>query len=281
MKHVALLASAATLICSSARAEDLQLRKVDPVAPVTAAFTWTGFYAGVNAGINWSNRNVNSLLMGPDIDGNINVISDLSPAPYGANRVGAIGGVQLGYNYHINQIVIGAEADFIGVNSSNRSSATISTPGYIYYDNPTPALYTNTISTKVRQNWLGTIRARSGLAINRFLAYATGGLAFGGVKSDTSASISTTVADGLGDNLPPVLYSGSKASTQFGYAVGAGFEYALTVNWLIRAEYLYYNLGNIRNNAGVDGLPIDGGSFFTNKTTIDGNILRAAVSYKF
>ena len=60
MTKTILLASAVSLAAlSSAFAADLPGRKTAPAAPVAPVFTWTGFYAGLNAGVNWSNRNVN------------------------------------------------------------------------------------------------------------------------------------------------------------------------------------------------------------------------------
>ena len=65
MKRVALLASAATLIGSTAFASDLPSRKVAPVAPVAPVFTWTGFYAGINAGGGWGNEKIKSIWYDP------------------------------------------------------------------------------------------------------------------------------------------------------------------------------------------------------------------------
>lgn len=52
-------------------------------------FSWTGFYAGVNAGYIWS-------------------------SDFGDNGNGFAGGGQIGYNWQLGSFVIGAEADFQG-----------------------------------------------------------------------------------------------------------------------------------------------------------------------
>ncbi|MBV9052481.1 MAG: porin family protein, partial [Hyphomicrobiales bacterium] len=44
----------------AASAADLPTRKGPPIAPAyIPAFTWTGFYAGLNAGVGWANNNSN------------------------------------------------------------------------------------------------------------------------------------------------------------------------------------------------------------------------------
>ena len=53
-----------------------------PQSPIPFVYNWTGFYAGVHAGVGWS-------------DGDS----------------GFIGGGQVGFNYQINQWVFGVEAD--------------------------------------------------------------------------------------------------------------------------------------------------------------------------
>jgi outer membrane immunogenic protein len=305
MKKMLLLASAAIVSGTSAFAADLPARKVTPVAPIAPAFTWTGFYAGLNAGVNWSSRNVETILNGggvalatyPDM------VQALSPQPYGNNRAGFIGGAQIGYNYQINQFVIGAEADFMGMGVSKRSGATSSGASSSDASNFISSLLpgdgtinseaAGAVSTKITQNWLGTVRARAGFAADRFLVYATGGLAYGNVKSQTNAALTFDQTYTDNTSSPPVVspylagtvpWTGGKTSTQVGYTVGAGVEYAVTNNWIIRGEYLYYNLGSVTNLASVG--PAATGTVLetisiSSKTKVDGNIVRAAVSYKF
>ena len=302
MKNVAVLASVAILIGSQALAADLPSRKVEPVAPVAPSFTWTGFYAGVNAGVDWASRNVNTAVNASELLSTWypDLLQALSPTPYSNSRAGFIGGIQVGYNYQINQFVIGAEADFMGMAVSKRSgtSATSSSSVDIssfYGDPPGTDIFktdaSGAASTKITQNWLGTVRARAGFAIDRLLIFGTGGFAYGSVRAQTAGAVRFSqdvvfndiaiVAPVLSGNLPS---AGSKTSTQVGYTFGAGAEYAITDNWIIRAEYLYYNLGNITNVAAfgssASGTVLEGVSV-SSKTKVDGNIVRAAISYKF
>ena len=70
---------------------------------------------------------------------------------------GVMGGVQVGYNWQVGQFVFGAEADLQGSGAEDTFAAW-------KFSNP----------------WFGTVRGRAGYAMNNVLAYATGGLAYGG-----------------------------------------------------------------------------------------------------
>jgi outer membrane immunogenic protein len=287
MKKGALLASTALLLfSSSAMANNVTARKAAPVAPAVPVFTWSGFYAGVNAGINWSNRNVNTSYVDTDLADQMtpSEIAYLNPLPYGNSRTGFIGGIQLGYNYQINQLVLGAEADFMGAALSKTSRTSVTTDAM--WGIAGEAGY-STFSTKIQQNWLGTVRARLGYAVDRFMVYGTGGFAYGNVKS-TSATTAIYPAgnDVFAEGLES--WAGSKSQTKLGYAIGAGIEYAITNNWTIRGEYLYYNLGQITNVSLPTTMTFsqsttanDSTNVGRNKTTVDGNIVRLALSYKF
>lgn len=114
-------------------------------------------------------------------------------------------------------------------------------------------------------NWLGTLRAKIGFAGDRWLAYVTGGLAYGQVRLASSA----TYADGNfynytacgGGCVAPATYivapstaaswSGSMTQTRTGWALGGGLNYALTNNFFVKTEGIYYDLG--RSSLTVSG----------------------------
>jgi hypothetical protein len=77
------------------------------------------------------------------------------------------------------------------------------------------------------------------LIVPSFLLYATGGLAYGGARSDT-----TTVQSIDDPPLSTLMTSGSFSKTCVGYAVGAGGEWMLSSNWSAKLEYLHYDLGS-------------------------------------
>lgn len=106
MKKFSIVASlGAALLATSALAADLP-RKTAPVAPAYSrvpTFTWTGFYAGVNAGYGF----------GGFTGRGSGIFKDPS---------GFIGGGQIGYNHQINQMVIGVEADLQSRTSTARAA---------------------------------------------------------------------------------------------------------------------------------------------------------------
>ncbi len=151
-----LLLSSVSFI-ASAQAADLPRRSfaAPPEVAYTPAykpFTWTGAYAGVNAGYGWSSY------------------GDLGNVSFGKPSGFSLGGT-LGYNYQMGQVVLGVEGDLAWTN--NKSSASVATLG-------APTYYT------ARTNWLGTARARVGYAADRALVYVTGGLAAAPVKGNYS-----------------------------------------------------------------------------------------------
>ena len=89
----------------------------------------------------------------------------------------------------------------------------------------------------------GSIRGRLGVAWDRVLIYATGGVAFGGINTD----ITVFGTDFFGT---PVFGSGNRSTTRVGWTVGGGLQYAVTNNWSVRAEYRFTDFGRI-NQTGV------------------------------
>jgi outer membrane immunogenic protein len=152
---------------------------------------------------------------------------------------GVVGGGHLGYNYQIGQFVVGLEGD---VNGSNYTGA--STFGALGYS--------STVNVD------GSVRGRVGVAWDRALFYATGGAAFAGFQDRYTVGAAT----------------GAPNSTQVGWTVGGGVEYAIDPNWSIRAEYRYTDYGpySIYSPAGVIGT--------FNEHAID-NRVQAGFSYKF
>ena len=137
---------------------------IAPAAPI--ALSWTGFYVGVHAGYSWG-RWDGDLTFDPGT-GPI-VVFDPSHRKIDAN--GWLAGGQIGFNYQLNSFVFGLEADASWTNlKGNGSFNTI--PGDVNW------------AIENRLDWFGTVRGRVGFAVNNFLFYGTGGVAFGQTKGD-------------------------------------------------------------------------------------------------
>src|SRR5712672_301250 len=252
MKRIVLTAAFAALGSASALATDLPSRTYTK-APAAAApaYNWSGWYGGLNAG--WcggSGRVSNDASIVSTSTAPVNAEAMVLGATNTAGTSsGFIGGGQFGYNYQFSPLfVAGFEADIQGLTGAHKRSSSI----IPLLDND-GNFVTNSTTTR-DLSYLGTLRARMGVLVApSFLLYATGGLAYGGARSDT------TIAQSVDD--PPLATlktSGSFSKTRVGYAVGAGGEWMLSSNWSAKLEYLYYDLGSVTYATG--GLASDIGA---------------------
>jgi outer membrane immunogenic protein len=104
------------------------------------------------------------------------------------------------------------------------------------------------------------------------LAYGTGGVAW--AKIDYAANdVCTSCASNDAT-------SAARSSTQAGYAVGGGLEWAMTNNWSLRGEYLFYRFNGgpsvVAQNTSNPGFP----SGYTWSST-NVSVARLGLSYKF
>jgi outer membrane immunogenic protein len=264
----------------SAQAADLPTRKEAPPVFVPPPFTWTGFYVGVNAGGVWTNGGnasttvfANGFPIGT-ISGVPATLADVFPGSnFGGGQSGFIGGGQAGYNWQTGAFVFGVETDFDGTTLS-RSRSVIG-PTFVE-----PIFGLNdffTANGSVKLDWLGSTRGRVGYTYfdNRLLIYGTGGVAYGGASSRLDAF---DAVDGFS------FSTSGGSSSRVGWTAGGGVEYAFTNNWIIGAEYLYYNLGsrNLNIVPNVAASDFFGANVFSQtKISFTGSVARARISYKF
>ncbi|WP_454915930.1 outer membrane protein [Xanthobacter sediminis] len=238
MKRFLLATVALAAFSAPAGAADLAARY--PVKAIAApVFSWTGFYVGGNIGYGGNQFSYD-------------YYRRLAPGLYGytgsadaASSGWTVGG-QVGVNYQFaNNVVAGLETDLQWANISGQvSGAYLGGWNWIAGSNI---------------DYFGTIRARLGYAFNRFLPYITGGAAYGHIEN--------SLTRGAG---PYPSVSGS--STNWGWTLGAGAEYAITNNWTLKTEYLYVDLGSS-----------DVGLIVPIKASADAtfNTVRAGLNYKF
>jgi outer membrane immunogenic protein len=269
-----------------ASAADMPIK--EPVAPASA-YNWTGFYIGGNAGYGWGTA---------DHNWNLTLNSDpffgLPPSGMtgsNTNRLsGPFAGFQAGYNWQMQNVLAGIEAD-IQSSSQAKDSTFLGTNIFANGDPPS----TTTITYTDRLRWFGTLRARAGvIPADRWLVYATGGFAYGrvAVEGVTSIPPSSVGFMGLpGVSVPPASFN--VAGTAVGWTLGGGIENALGNNWSWKAEYLYLNLTSISGSYPVQAPPgtgctaTPGGCFNvfsasgTASSRLTDNILRVGINYKF
>jgi outer membrane immunogenic protein len=241
MRKVTLVAAAFAYFAGAAFAADLASQKEAPVyvAP-PPVFSWTGFYIGADVGGAWG-----------DHDANIAASPIAAAQAINTTFSGVIGGGFAGYNYQINQFLIGVQGDIqgLGVSGSTFSSPTDST-------------------SRVQGDWLGAINGRLGFAFDRALFYAIGGAAFAhGSTTVTAGPALTALLGQFGVAATPVNISHDWT----GYDIGGGVEYAITPNWTARFEYRYSDFG-AWNRPAIAWVP-------RGATNLDNNAVTFGVSY--
>lgn len=252
MKKLLLSTTALLALTATASAADLPSRYAAP-APVMAAapiFTWTGFYVGAQVGYAWGEDETALFFGGAPVD--------LGGFATDSEPDGFVGGVHVGYNYQMGSVVVGIEGDLEGAGIDGELSATdAALPGYAA-----------SVSSEI--NFQGSIRARVGVALDRALVYATGGLAFANIENTYAATLPAGNVFGL----PAGTYSESFDDTQWGWTIGAGVEYAITNNLTARVEYRYTRFDSYDNSTAL----IAGGAA---EQEPEFHTVRAGVSYKF
>jgi outer membrane immunogenic protein len=256
MKKMLMTAAALVVLNFGASAADLPSRSAPASVAAQPAFTWTGFYLGLNAGYGGDSFNYPIKLTVPAV-----------PAAVGANAnltsSGILAGAQAGYNYQMGAFVVGVEADFGFANISGKLdlNAAAVAGGF-------GAAGGVNIGSEIEN--LGTVRARLGYAWDRALFYVTGGWAYGNVSTSISAG-------GNAGLLPGGGFSYSKTNMQNGWTLGAGVEYAFTNNLTFKTEYLYADLGK----GNVYSRVYNSGSAVNWDVEAKAHIVRAGLNYKF
>jgi outer membrane immunogenic protein len=187
---------------------------------------WTGPYIGAHAG--WVQGDWNGPLSYDD--------ASLYPALHfdSSNRKindnSWIAGVQAGYDYQWDRVVLGMVADVSWTDLSGTGT-------FIPYpaNGPNPEW-----NIKTNLDVFGTVRGRLGYVLwPGLMIYGTGGFAWGhGEASNDVFYVSTPCAGGP-------CASGHADGNHLGWAAGGGAEWKLTHNWSLSAEYLFVDLGTV------------------------------------
>jgi len=253
----------ASVLGGSALAADLgsPVYKAPP-APFVAPYSWTGCYIGGNVGGGWGDQS-SSLAPGTDAPFWIPAFSaGAAPSAFSYNTEGVIGGGQIGCNYQTGSFVWGVEADFDGANITGSESISTAIAPFV----------PGTFSSSQKLDYLGTVRGRLGFTpADRWLVYATGGLAYGETKYNLNFAFPGT------DDFQSI----SASNTSTGWTAGGGVEWAFWSNWSLRAEYLYVDLGDSTFTSVPSGRAANLASNLTEKFENKYNIVRLGLNYKF
>ena len=202
------LSAAAIAVLSTAGvfAADLPMRAPvkAPIAP--PVFSWTGCFAGVHAGGDFSVDKIRSS-------------NDFSSG-------GFIGGGQIGCDYQFASAwVVGVEgrAAWSSLKSSTPGRGMAFATGLVFPTNFT-----------VRNDFLASATARLGYGFaGSWLVYARGGAAWTQEKADIAFT-----SPGLGIAVDPAA-----TMTRTGWTTGVGLDWAFAPHWSTNVEYNYYDFG--------------------------------------
>ena len=203
MKSFLLATTSLFALATMANAADMPVKA--PVAPPPAAWSWTGFYIGVQGGVASHRAEFRAAADAP-------FLADVE-----SRRTGGAFGGHAGVNLQQGNIVFGLRSDLSWLRARGEATSPF---GF------------NIASFDVP--WLGTVRGRLGVTLSPTLLYVTGGVAFGRVNN----SIIATFGPG-----GPLLATIRENRTRTGWTFGGGIEHRLWSNWTVRAEGRYVDLG--------------------------------------
>jgi outer membrane immunogenic protein len=224
MRNILLASLAFGVLAGQALAADLPSIKAAPVFEPPMAVSWTGFYTGDQVGAAWGQGQWSN-----GVSANSNIF-------------GALGGEHIGYRRQYGAWVLGVQGqlDMVGAGGLTNINATT--------------------RLQLRQTWLYSGDAQVGYAVDRWMFYAIGGVAFTSTVSDyVVGGIDTTTRNNLA-----------------GFDVGAGAEYAISDHWSAFAEYRFYDFGKANYAAsGIRGIEP------ARSLALTDNALRLGASYRF
>jgi outer membrane immunogenic protein len=216
-----------------------------------ARFTdWRGFYVGglfsysdVNADFsNATQAPIAYSLRQTELESEFNPSSwqVLGTASHGTTGFGGFAGYNTEYVSPYGRIVLGFEANYehttLSMVAPNAPISRVQTLNSGAVD-----AVTITGSGQLSNLDFATLRGRAGWDFNGILPYVFAGLAVG--RADLNINETTTVVQTVG-MAPPQTFvftgtAGKNSEWLWGYAVGAGLDFALTNHVFLRGEYEY------------------------------------------
>jgi outer membrane immunogenic protein len=233
MKKLLGLVIAAAFFASPVLAADMPVKyKAPPPPPITP---WAGFYIGGTVG--W----------GGTLSSQTDIAGGTSGNYY---QSGVLGGGTIGYNWQIQNLVWGAEADI----SASNVNGSINRPGVCTEGGGT-VCFTN-------MRWFTTERGRMGWAMNNWLFYGTVGVIGANIRTG-QISCATPV---------PGAQASCGSPTEWSGVGGLGTEVMFAPHWSAKLEWLYTSFGT--KTAYTVFIPVQ-------VKEANMNIIRAGVNWHF
>ena len=220
-----------------------------PVTVASAANnTWTGLYVGGQFGGGWgTSQTTNVTATSAEPAGTVDGPTGLS---------GALGGLYAGYNYQMNQYLVGIDGDFSWSSVDGDSTDIGLTNGH-------------TLSHHTYMDWLTSVTGRVGYTNDNWLLFAKGGWAWAQFHGTTNNSLGA-VNFGVG----------SSSEVRDGWTVGAGLEYAVTSHVTLKLEYDYVGFATA-NYTSTDVSATGVVTMPSKSTTSSLSVFKAGGAYRF
>ncbi len=236
VRHIARLQGSKNAVLALAAAVALGAVFSGTAARAEDTFSWSGFYIGGVAGYNWNDDLTSEYITATGAARGITF-------PYDPD--GMSGGVKAGMNFQNGSFVYGLEGDFELTNIKGTFIDRIENIG----------------RGDDKYDWQASLRARMGVAMDRFMVYGTGGLAVARIQNTYT--------------LVPFGISETFEKTHTGWTAGGGVDYAITDNLIAGVEYRFTKFEKFSNVSTVAFPGLTG----TQEPT--SHALRVSLSYKF
>jgi outer membrane immunogenic protein len=271
---------AASFAAGPAFAADMYVKAPPPPPPCV----WCGFYIGADVGGYGADQTVTTnafpspgfgapAILGGGVPGFGNL-----PTSHDLSSSGAFGAIHAGYNWQLGyNWLVGLEGDVDFLSRSTNNNQTVLET---FTAAPAPAFNMNVSSSN---HYIASLRGRLGWVSGAWLFYGTGGAAW--TSTSTSATATGLVAGAV--FLPGVGASTSFSNSNTGWVAGAGVEWMLSQNWILRAEYLHYDFSGASGNlplvfaAPFGTCPPGACNWAVNSSDIRFDTGRVGLSYKF
>jgi outer membrane immunogenic protein len=227
MNKLNLLGAAGLALAAAGPAFAADLPQMPVKATFAQRFTWTSCYLGAHVGGAWMRNDVTDPVL--LVQDNVNLggpgFTTGGPTTVGVNENGAEVGGQIGCDYQFpSNLVLGVEGAASG--GTMKGSTVVALP------NSPP----DTALVSVKTDFVPTLTGRAGYAVDHWLFYAKGGVAWASSKY----SVTGTFDGGAGLGLP---FDFEGLSLRIGWTAGGGVEWAFADDWSARLEYGYYDYG--------------------------------------
>ena len=249
-RSMVLAATCAIVSVQVASAADMPIKApaYAPIAPI--AYSWTGFYAGGQVGGGWFSSQTTHI----DPTGSF-------PAGWVDSTIngrGFLGGGYAGYNYQINQFVIGIDGDYSWADLKG-SGSDISPINF------------GTTTHDETVKWIATVTGRVGYAVNNWMFFGKGGWAWAGFDGNSSTF------NVLGVNRS----NATSSETRDGWTLGTGVEWGFLPNWSAKLEYDYVKFNTSNFNSTLTSVATGVVTTPARSATSDLSMVKLGIAYRF